>query len=77
MTDQNASPTQLASEAEQAMKVLDNALRQGSAFAAEELDREGLRKFRRIRRQWARFHADASEFADEYLPDVTVLSGGT
>ena len=59
-----------------ASKQIDAALRELSAIAPEELTARELRDFRRLRRQWARWHADAQELAEDVEDRVGTGSGG-
>lgn len=72
------SVAELAERADRAFKELDAVFRAASCDPAlDDLDKEGQRAFRKVRRRFARVHADAGDFLDEYVPDVITLSGGT
>lgn len=59
-----------------ACKQIDAALRELSSIAPDELTARELRDFRRLRRQWARWHADAQELAEEVEERVEIRKGG-
>lgn len=77
MATEPRSPNEVADDLRDALKVVDKLIKEATPLAVENLDGKALRQFRRAKRQSLRAHISWGDFADDNVPDVTVLSGST